>query len=148
MCPRCGSLKSKIMQVGSKTDMNNRLKLARVDNAARRFDIEEVRKMLFEKGINITSIKIDRLLGPISAVPTHVGIFLVIYFQISSESVSHFYTRMPSPTFQSAFSRSNSISIAFLSRTFFMNSNSVFGRPFSLIFFGFFMRMGMIPSIS
>lgn len=79
MCPRCASLKSKIMHVGSKTDMNNRLKLARVDNATRRFDIEEVRKMLFEKGINITSIKIDRLMGPISTVPTHVGIFLAIY---------------------------------------------------------------------
>jgi hypothetical protein len=61
------------MQVGSKTDMNNRLKLVRVDNANRRFDIEVVRKMLFEKGINITSIKIDRILGPISAVPTRVS---------------------------------------------------------------------------
>lgn len=67
------SLKSKIALVGSKTDMNNRLKLARVDNATRRFDIEVVRKMLFEKGVNITSIKIDRILGPISAVPTRVG---------------------------------------------------------------------------
>lgn len=73
MCPRCMSLKSRIVQVGSKTDMNNRLKLARVDNATRRFDIELVRKMLFEKGVNITSIKIDRILGPISAVPTRVG---------------------------------------------------------------------------
>lgn len=77
MCPRCTSLKSKIVQVGSKTDMNNRLKLVRVDSATRRFDIEEVRKMLFEKGINITSIKIDCILGPISAVPTRVSIFLV-----------------------------------------------------------------------
>lgn len=79
MCPRCASLKSKIVQVGSKTDMNNRLKLARVDNASRRFDIEAVRKILFQKGINVTSIKIDRILGPISAVPTRVGISLKKY---------------------------------------------------------------------
>ena len=57
--------------------MNNRLKLERVDNASRRYDIESVRKMLFEKGINIASIKIDRILGPISAVPTCVRISLV-----------------------------------------------------------------------
>ena len=54
--------------------MINQLKLAHVDNAARCFDIEEVQKMLFEKGINISSIKIDRILGPNSAVPTHVSI--------------------------------------------------------------------------
>lgn len=77
MCPRCESLKSRIVQVGSKTDMNNRRKLVRVDNATRRYDIETVRELLFEKGINIASIKLDRILGPISAVPTRVSFFLV-----------------------------------------------------------------------
>lgn len=77
MCPRCTSLKSKIVQAGSKTDMNNRLKLARVDGTSRRFDIEVVRKMLFVKGINIASNNIDRILGPISAVPTRVSFSLV-----------------------------------------------------------------------
>jgi hypothetical protein len=57
--------------------MINRLKLAREDNEPRRFDIEEVRKMLFERGINIASVKINRILGPISAVPTRVNISLV-----------------------------------------------------------------------
>ena len=52
--------------------MRKRLKYARVDSEARRFDIELVRKMLFEKGISITSTKIDRILGPTSAVPTRV----------------------------------------------------------------------------
>jgi hypothetical protein len=61
------------VQVGSKTDMNNRQKLERVDNAARRYDIEVARGMLFEKGINISSVKIDRILGPTSAVPTRVS---------------------------------------------------------------------------
>jgi hypothetical protein len=78
MCPRCESLKSKITQVGSKTDIRNRLKLRRVDNDARQFDVELVRKMLFEKGINITSVKLDRILGPTSTVPTRVCFFRYI----------------------------------------------------------------------
>ena len=76
MCPRCLSVKSTISQVGSKMDMRNRVKYARIDNDARRFDIEVVRKMLSEKGMNISSIKIDRILGPTSAVPTRVRILL------------------------------------------------------------------------
>jgi hypothetical protein len=81
MCPRCLSLKLKISQVGSKMDMRNRVNLARIDNDARRFDIEVVRKMLFEKGINITSVKIDRILGPTSAVPTRVCILLLYWLK-------------------------------------------------------------------
>jgi len=53
-------------------DMRNRSKLARVDSEARRFEIEVARAMLFEKGINVSSVKIDRVLGPTSAVPTRV----------------------------------------------------------------------------
>jgi hypothetical protein len=77
MCPRCLSVKSKITEVGSKMDMRNRVKHARTDDDARRFDVEEVRKMLFEKGINISSVKIDWVLGPTSAVPTRVRILLI-----------------------------------------------------------------------
>ena len=72
MCPRCLSLKSKIDQVGSKMDMRKRVQYARLDSDARRDDIEVVRKLLFEKGIGVSSVKIDRILGPTSAVPTRV----------------------------------------------------------------------------
>ena len=78
MCPRCLSLKSKITQVGSKMDMRNRVKLERVDTEARSYDIEVVRKMLFEKGINISSVYIDRVLSPTSAVPTRVCVHYYI----------------------------------------------------------------------
>ena len=74
MCPRCLARKSKITQVGSKTDMRNRVKLERIDTEARCYDIEVVRKMLFEKGINISSVYIDRVLSPTSAVPTRVRV--------------------------------------------------------------------------
>ncbi len=56
--------------------MRNRVKHARIDNDARRFDIETVREMLFEKGVNVSSVKIERILGPTSAVPTRVRISL------------------------------------------------------------------------
>ena len=55
--------------------MRNRVRLERVDNEGRRYDIEVAREMLFEKGINISSVKIDRVLGPTSAVPTRVCIY-------------------------------------------------------------------------
>jgi hypothetical protein len=58
--------------------MRNRVHLERVDNDARRYDIEVAREMLFEKGINISSVKIDRVLGPTSAVPTRVCFFIYI----------------------------------------------------------------------
>ena len=53
-------------------DMHNWLKLVRIDSEARHFDIEMARRMLFQKGINISSVKIDQVLGPTSAVPTRV----------------------------------------------------------------------------
>ena len=76
MCPHCLSPKSKITQVGMKSDMRNQVKLACVDSETQQYDIEPARKMLFEKGINISSIKIDQILGPTSAVPTRVSSWL------------------------------------------------------------------------
>jgi hypothetical protein len=68
-------------------DMRNRVRHERKDTEARRYDIEVARKMLFEKGINISSIKIDRVLGPTSAVPTRVCVSVYVtasrYFLIS-----------------------------------------------------------------
>jgi hypothetical protein len=52
--------------------MRNRVKLARVDSETRRFDIELVRRMLFEKGVAITSVYIERVSDATSGVPTRV----------------------------------------------------------------------------
>ena len=76
MCPRCLALKLKINKIGSKMDMCQQLQNARMDNETRQYHIEVVRKMLFEKGINISSVKIERILGPTSAVPTRVCTYL------------------------------------------------------------------------
>ena len=122
MCPRCESLKSKIPQVGSKTDMRSRLKLTRLDNDARQYDIELVRKMMFEKGINITSVKIDRILGPTSSVPTRVCVFSLYCGYISQ--ILH---RMPFPN---ALVHPASIFINYLLLISFTKSSLVFGRHF------------------
>jgi hypothetical protein len=56
--------------------MRNRVQFERMDNESRRYDIEVAREMLFEKGINVSSIKLDRVLGPTSAV-LHVYVSLI-----------------------------------------------------------------------
>ena len=78
MCPRCLSLKQNITQVASRRDMSKRVKLARVDSEARRYNIEQVRKMLFEKGIAITSVFVNRILEGTSGVPTRVCLTLYV----------------------------------------------------------------------
>ena len=78
MCPRCLSLKQNITQVASRRDMSKRVKLARVDSEARRYNVEQVRKMLFEKGIAITSVFVKRILEATSGVPTRVCLNLYL----------------------------------------------------------------------
>jgi len=72
-CPRCLLLKSKIPLIGSKTDTRSRLKLVRKDDEARRQKIEAARRLMFEKGVNITSERIEKILRPQSLTPTRVS---------------------------------------------------------------------------
>lgn len=72
-CPRCLLLKSRIPMIGTKTDVKQRIKLARVDTQNRRNKIELARRMMFEGGVNITSERIETVLRPTSLVPTRVG---------------------------------------------------------------------------
>ena len=90
MCPRCLSLKQNITQVASKIDMCNRVKLARVVSEASRYNVEQVRKLLFEKGLAITSVFVNRILEATSGMPTRVcvplylsGIVFWYYFMIN-----------------------------------------------------------------
>ena len=52
--------------------MRNQVKLARVDTEARRYNIEQVRRLLFEKGLAITSVFVNRILEATSGVLTRV----------------------------------------------------------------------------
>ena len=63
-----------------------------MDSAARRFDIELVRRLLFEKGINITSVYIAQILEGTSGVPTRVCIrvyfarIVLIFYSFSQKN--------------------------------------------------------------
>ena len=58
--------------IGTKTDSKQRTKLVRIDTEDRRMKIEIARNLMFERGLNITSSKIENLLRPTSLVPTRV----------------------------------------------------------------------------
>jgi hypothetical protein len=49
-----------------------------VDSEGRRYNVEQVRKLLFEKGITITSVFVDRILEATSGVPTRVCVPLLL----------------------------------------------------------------------
>ena len=56
-------------------DKNARQKLVRTDSKAIQDTVNRARQMMFEDGINITSVFVDRLLKPQSLVPTRVSSF-------------------------------------------------------------------------
>jgi hypothetical protein len=56
-------------------DKKARQSLIRVDSEAIQNTIDLARRRMFQDGVNITSVVIDRLLKPKSLVPTHVSLF-------------------------------------------------------------------------
>ena len=73
-CPRCLLLRTKISRIGSKSDTRDRLKLVRVDSETRRKRVDLARRLLFEKGVNITSTRIKDILEGGSLTLTRVCI--------------------------------------------------------------------------
>jgi hypothetical protein len=65
--------------LGTKYDQRRRETHQRKDDAARRIDVELARKWLYKDGTAITSVYIDRLLGPKSLVPTRVVPFFLLH---------------------------------------------------------------------
>ncbi len=121
-CPRCLLLKSRIPLIGSKTDLKQRLKLARVDTIARRRKIERARGLLFQQGVNITSKRIEDLLQSESLVPTWVSTLLFPYHPEKS-----FIIRTLSRNVSFRMTKTTT-SIKCSYQTYFMSSNWVFGR--------------------
>ena len=75
-CPRCLILKSNIPRLGMEVDKKARQKLARVDSKEIQDMVNNARRLIFEDGINVSSIFIDHLLKPHSLVPTRVSSFM------------------------------------------------------------------------
>ena len=125
-CPRCLILKSRIPRMGSKSDTRDRLKLVRVDSESRRQKVELARKLLFEKGINVTSVRIKNLLDEQSLTPTRVCLNFIF---LRNTGLTMVRTR-----FRRSFSNTASTSTKCSPQTFFMSLNWAFGRLFSLTF--------------
>jgi hypothetical protein len=71
-CPRCLVLKTKIHKLGMKSDTRDRQKLVRVDSETRRDVVELARKLLFQKGLAISSDRIKDILYEGSLTVTRV----------------------------------------------------------------------------
>lgn len=71
-CPVCLVEGHQIPNLGTKLDMKAREDKKRVDDDRRHRDIEQARTWMYERGMDVESIHIDRLLGPRSLVPTRV----------------------------------------------------------------------------
>ena len=133
-CPRCLLLKSQIPRIGSKSDTKDRLKLVRVDSESRRKAVDSARKLLFEKGVNITSTRIKGILDGESLTATRVC------FKFLVTSFSLIFCRMP---FLSDYSVTVSIFIRCSLLISSTSLNLVFGKLFSHIFFESYMLMVM-----
>jgi hypothetical protein len=135
-CPRCLLPKSKIPQLGSKSDTHARHRLIRADSQRRRQKIESARRLIFQ-GVNITSKRIDQFLGPESLTPTRVSLLALAIFQLVTSS-----NRMPS---RKGFTNMDLIFMRCSCLICYMSSNSGCGRRHSLTFCGFYMLMETMP---
>jgi hypothetical protein len=91
-CQHCLILKSKIPRLGMEVDKKARQKLAQVDSKEILNMVNHARRLMFEDGINVSSVFIHRLLKSHLLVPTRVSSFMTL---ISSD---------PDKVFQNAFS--------------------------------------------
>lgn len=71
-CPRCYTPKDKIGELGSQADRRQRDRDVWEDNNSIQDKINRVRRWIYEKGTNITSTYVKRMMGPQSLNPTMV----------------------------------------------------------------------------
>ena len=123
-CPRCSLPKHQISELGTKNDKKRREKLARVDNERRRDTVELAREWIFQKGVNVKSKPIQRLLDPKGWTPTRVR-----SLNLHKPPTNRFQYRM---LFQINYPCTVSISTPCLYQIYFTSLNWVFGRLVSL----------------
>ena len=131
-CPRCTIQKESFYALGTTGDTADRNSKVRRDNDNFRSIVQEARDNIYRKGYALQSEQgVERLLKKESFVPTLVSNF---YLGCIVVLLAHFNTRthshIPSRT-------STSISSSPLLSTSCMSSSSEYGRPSSLILYGF-----------
>jgi hypothetical protein len=65
---------AEVHKMGTATDLQNRITLQRVDDAALRATIAKARKLVYEKGASINGTTVKNQLGQKSMVPTTVRV--------------------------------------------------------------------------
>ena len=90
-CPRCGIQLSKVHLVGTKRDRRNRILLQRVDDEPRRFKVSQARKHIYENNNAISSAGVERMLKPLSLVPTTVHLMSTSIISLTSALECLFY---------------------------------------------------------
>ncbi|KAJ7611461.1 hypothetical protein B0H17DRAFT_966994, partial [Mycena rosella] len=69
-CPRCTITKDKITGLGTKNDMNARIKLERTDHPTYQRHVDDARNWVYQEGNGVKSAGVERMLEPESLVPT------------------------------------------------------------------------------
>jgi hypothetical protein len=77
LCPRCTIQRSNAQLVGTRKDRNDRIKLRRVDNDHLQFMVSQARQHIYVHNNPVNSAGVERLLKPLSLVPTMVSRMLV-----------------------------------------------------------------------
>ncbi|KAJ7695909.1 hypothetical protein B0H17DRAFT_929882, partial [Mycena rosella] len=124
-CPRCTITKDKIAGLGTKNDMNARIKLERTDNPTYQRHVDDARNWVYQEGNGVKSAGVERMLEPESLVPTKVRLDLKL---CARRSTSHCRTLS-----LNAFQNSASIFTKCLFPTFCMRSSWASSSPSSPI---------------
>jgi hypothetical protein len=76
-CPRCTIQKSRLHLVGTRKDRNDRIHLTRIDDHIHRYTISQAREVIYgKKYAAINSAGVERMLKPLSLVPTMVNLVI------------------------------------------------------------------------
>ena len=68
---------AEVHKMGTTTDLQDRIKLQRIDDIARRAKITKARKLVYEKGASINGTTVKTTLGLESMVPTTVCVTIL-----------------------------------------------------------------------
>jgi hypothetical protein len=71
-CPRCTIRLSDVHLVGTKRDRDKRITMARIDDEHLKFKISRARELIYQDNYAVDSAGVERLLKPLSLVPTEV----------------------------------------------------------------------------
>ena len=72
-CPRCLVPKKQISNLGSLSDMNNRVRKSRKDDLEYKVKVESARNIIYRQKYSVNSEAVENILKPESLVPTRVG---------------------------------------------------------------------------